>query len=242
MGHCRLERGEKMVVFLKFVGIVPDIVGQCGGIPEAVAVDSAGSAREVELRGLLVAGIVLHITCLDGAFDVLTDEERTTGSIVSPPLYKAFIVGRRMSDFPIYLRNGVIHPSLVDPEEDIGIEIVVILQTTGVASGNIATVLHVVVYAEGRDTELHPRLGGVDRLVDALDEGVDIISPPFINVAETVGIFRKGLLVGDGESSHGIGIEIVVDMNAIDIVTRHDVLHDHADVAVIDLKSGVEDV
>ena len=231
-----------MVVFLKFVGIVPHIVCQSGGVPEAVAVDSAGSAREVELRGLLVAGIVLHITCLDGAFDVLTDEERTTGSIVSPPLYKAFIVGRRMSDFPVYLWDGIVHPSLVYPEEDIGIEVVVILQAAGIAARDVATHFDIVIDAERRDTELHPRLGGVDRLVDALDEGVDIISPPFINVAETVGIFRKGLLVGDGESSHGIGIEIVVDMNAIDIVTRHDVLHDHADVAVIDLKSGVEDV
>ena len=47
--------------------------------------------------------------------------------MLCPPLHERFIVGYLVSDFPVELRYGIVYPSLVYPEEDIGIEVIVVL-------------------------------------------------------------------------------------------------------------------
>ena len=48
-----------------------------------------------------------------------------------PPFDECGIVCRGMADLPIYLRHTIVHPAVVDPKNNIGIKVVIILQTLG---------------------------------------------------------------------------------------------------------------
>ena len=133
-----------------------------------------------------------------GAFDVLPDVERTPGGVLRPPVHKALVVGSGMADGPIELRYDVVHPTLSDPKQYVGIEVVIVLQPAGVTTGNTAAGRKIVVDAKGRNAELHPRFDAVHRVIEHLDEGVDVVATPVGEVVEAIAVGGIGGRIGNG--------------------------------------------
>ena len=194
-----------------------------------------------ELGLHLVDSGILGVGSTHGALYVLADDQRTCPGKTAPPLDELFVVGRAVAQLPIELRHVVVHPALVDPVEHVGIQVVVVLQAARIGARQAAAHLCVVVDAERTDTELDPRLGGTDAFVQHLDEGIDVVTPPFTDVAETIAVALESSLVGDGHACHGIGVEIVVDMEPVDVVAADDVGHYLTDVTVVLGQARVEE-
>ena len=84
----------------------------------------------------------------------------TSVGVFVPPFDKRDVIRRRVSDLPIDLGDVIIDPTLLYPIGDIGVEVVVVLQTVGIATRSVRGAFLVAVDAEGTDTEAYPRLGG----------------------------------------------------------------------------------
>ena len=69
-----------------------------------------------------------------------------------PPEHQLSVVSYLMSHIPVDLRLHIVHQPLPVPEEDIGVEIVIVLQTTGLGSDRMGSLIS--VDAEGTDAEL----------------------------------------------------------------------------------------
>ena len=80
----------------------------------------------------------------------------------------------------------------------------------------------------------------MDSLVKLFYEEVDIETSPVATIADAVGIGTILGVVGNLHASHRIRIEIVVDMEAIDIVARHDIPDHLADVIAALLQGRIE--
>ena len=145
-----------------------------------------------------------------------------------------------MADLPVELGHAVVDPSVVHPFEHVGIEFVVVLQSAGRAAVGVRP--FVAVDAEGRDAKLHPRFNAVDLLAEGLDEDIDIVAAPVGNGGKLASVAVVGGLVGDGDARHGIGIEVVVDMEAIDVIAADDIADDAEDVVAVLALAGVEDL
>ena len=89
-----------------------------------------------------------------------------------------------MTNLPIDLRHAIVYPAIVYPKEHVGIEVVVVLQTSCLASHG--RTLLVSVDAEGRHSELNPRLHARYGVVELLYEEVDVVSAPVANVVYPV--------------------------------------------------------
>ena len=173
----------------------------------------------------------LHLGCeLSGfhrAIDILTDVERTTVSIRVPPVDERRIVGSLVTDFPIKLRNVIIHPAFLHPKKDVGIEIVIVLQTIRI--GTVRIMFLVAVDTERTDAEAHPGFGQDNRPFHLLNQLVDIFTSPITDIIRRISgrnaIFLKTLLIGECFSGVWIGIKIVVHVNRIHIITRQDIFH-----------------
>ena len=81
----------------------------------------------------------------------------------------------------------------------------------------------------------------MDGLIELLDEEVHIIAPPVVDILDAVVIQTELLIVGDILALYGIGIEIVVHVDAVDIVACDDILGDLADIIAILGHTGIED-
>ena len=143
-----------------------------------------------------------------------------------------------MAYLPINLRNVIVHPSVVHPQQHVGIEVVVVLQAVGIAS--VGAALLVPVNAERRHAELHPRLRVAHCLVNLLYQHVHVVAPPVAPVGESPSVCRETQVVGKLLSRIRIRIEIVVHVDGINVVPAHDVAHDFADVSARFGQSGVE--
>ena len=80
------------------------------------------------------------------------------------------------------------------------------------------------------------------RVAEHLDEAIDVVAPPIGDIGHAVAISAKGLLIGDGLSRHRIGVEIIIDMQSVDIVTAHDVGGHVADVFTVFGEARIKDV
>ena len=78
--------------------------------------------------------------------------------------------------------------------------------------------------------------------MEVTDELVDIVAPPVFDGGEATWVCLIVGLVGQGKSVHGIGIEVIVHVNAIHVVVCEDVLDNHAGVGAVFLDGGIEDV
>ena len=93
-----------------------------------------------------------------------------------------------------------------------------------------------------RRAELHPRLGLGDGLVELAYEEVDVIASPVAQVGDSVGHGAELFFVGYGLACHGVGIEIVVDVESVDVISPDDVGGHAADILTVLRQSGVEDI
>ena len=79
------------------------------------------------------------------------------GISVRPPEHQLSVVSYLMSHIPVDLRHHIVHQPLPVPEEDIGVEIVIVLQTTGLGSDRMGSLISV-------DAELDVGLDATDGL------------------------------------------------------------------------------
>ena len=166
---------------------------------------------------------ILQVGSLHCALYVLPDDEYAIRGMSCPPLDERFVVGRLVSDFPINLRHQIVHPALFHPEEDVGIEVVIVLQARRVAAWDGGARFCVVVDAERRDAEFYPGFHVVNAVVEGLDEDIDIVAPPVLHVGKTIVVAAEGFLVGNFLARSRVGVEVVVNVEAVHIVAAHDV-------------------
>ena len=82
----------------------------------------------------------------------------------------------------------------------------------------------------------------MDSLAKLSDEDVYLISSPVTDGSEAAGIVGVELLVGDDLTGSGVGIEVVVHVNAIYIIAADDVIDDLADIVPVLLQCRIEDI
>ena len=142
-----------------------------------------------------------------------------------------------MVQFPVKLRRNVVHPSLFVPKEDVGVEAVVVLQAVGFGTARV--VLLVAPDAEGADAEPHPGFGAAYGVVKLFYEHVHVVAAP---VTPVLPFAELGVACGVGVEGRfaGIGIEIVVYVNGVYLISAHDVAHHVADEVAVFLIRGVE--
>ena len=133
-----------------------------------------------------------------------------------------------MTYLPVYLRDVIIHPAITRPEQYIGIQVIVILQTICFTTQRI--VLLVTVNTERTDTEFHPRFQATDGFMNLLDQYVHVASAPVGTVGESSAVTGKARIIGEVDTLCRIRIKVVVHMDGIHIVTRNNVCHHHTDV------------
>ena len=77
-----------------------------------------------------------ELVCFHGTCYVLADIQMRAfpRRVFVPPLDQRDIVGSRMSDLPIYLWNVIVYPTLFYPVCHVCIQVVVVLQSVGVAA------------------------------------------------------------------------------------------------------------
>ena len=164
---------------------------------------------------------IRRISKLGCTLDILTYIKRTVAGILVPPLDESLVICRLVANLPIDLRHAVIDEAIVYPEENIGIEIIVVLKTESLRTNR--RVFPVAIDTERRNTELHPRLDTMDGFPQLLDKAAHIVSSPVADVAETARIGCIHLLIRNLLASYRIRIEVVVDMKTVDIITAHDI-------------------
>ena len=132
-----------------------DVVNGGFGIPEHGTLHVPHLVSQCKFGGHLVALRILQVGIFGGALHVFADIERTVAGMLVPPSDEGFIVGSGVSYLPVNLWYTVVYPSVVNPKQHVCIEVVIVLQSVGVAAHG--RTLLVAVDAEGRYAELHPR-------------------------------------------------------------------------------------
>ena len=179
-----------------------------------------------------------HLIELGCTLNIFANNKRGILAILIPPMYQLVIVGSLMPYLPIELGNTIVNPSFVTPQQNVSIQLVIVLQTIGTAT--IGIVLYVAVDTKRRNTELHPRLGFTNGIEHLFYEKVYIVTAPVTNVGNAIVVGTEIGLVRDRHTIHWIGIEIVVDMQSVDIITLQYVAHHITDVMTVLLKRRIE--
>ena len=218
--------------------IVTRILANGCGIPLATAIDARQSSLQLVFAVHLMLVGVVRVGELNGSVHILTNKDRTLTGICAPPTDKRLIISGFVANLPINLRNVVVHPTLTHPFQHIGIEVVIVLEACCGTSFRVGSLI--AIDAERRDTELHPRLCPANLYTHLFHELVDVFSAPIVAV-HSVPIHIIGSVVGNGNASHRIGIEIVVHMYAIHIISAHNIASHLADIVAILGDSRVEE-
>ena len=234
-GERRSERGVAVPDAAEAVGHVTVVAQQFAGGPEDVSVDA--------LRLALLDHLLRQLSGLHGAGHVLPDVERCACLEAAPPADERRVVGGLVADLPIELRGAVVDPAVLHPQHHVGIEVVVVLQPARVAA--VAVGRLVAVDAEGADAKADPGLGRGYGHLQLADQEVDVVAPPVIapvgGEARGRTVAGEALLVRERLAGDGVGIEIVVDMDAVDVVTGDDVAHHAADEESAVGDAGIEE-
>ena len=168
----------------------------------------------------------------------------TSVGVFVPPFDKRDVIRRRVSDLPIDLGDVIIDPTLLYPIGDIGVEVVVVLQTVGIATRSVCGAFLVAVDAEGTDTEAYPRLGEQDGTFQFPDQGIHVLPAPIVPLRLAVSfsqaVFPEAVIIRERHTRCGIGIEIIVHMDSVHVVTADDITHYPADKLTAFRQSRVE--
>ena len=160
---------------------------------------------------------------LHNVADILAEVHVASLGVLVPPVGEGQRRGALMLELPVQLRQLVVYPALLRPQQHVGVEVVVVLQAVGLAAAGVAFL--VAPDAEGADAEAYPGLfGRGDFGVYLLDEQVDVVAAP-VGLLHPVAVFGKRLLVGEVGAAGGVGVEVVVEVDAVDIVAVDDVHH-----------------
>ena len=122
---------------------------------------------------------------------------------------------------PVYLRGDVVDVAAVDPSRSVAVEGVVRFKSVRVASAVLAVV--VLPDSEGRHAEHALRVSLVNGIVYAFYYLVDVVASPVGYVVKVRAVFFVFLRVVElcklsVVAVYGIGIEIVVENYAVNVV------------------------
>ena len=156
--------------------------------------------------------------------------------LLDPPLQQNGVaqIGARCR--PIELRREVVRPSIDEPLSRVAVKLRV-----GIKTSNLRGIPR-PPHSKWADSEFHPRLCSLDPHVHLVNQTVDVGPAPIIPRKCSAGseIFPPAVRVGElnGPSAPVlllVRVEIVIDVNAIDVVPLDDVEH-HADRLVANLR------
>ena len=218
--------------------IVAWILADCCSIPLATATDAGQGALQLVLAAHLVLVGIQRVGGLHGTEHVLPDIEGTLTCIRAPPADECLVVGSCVTNLPINLRNVVIDPSLLYPFQHVGIEVVIVLRAVGGTSSRVVSL--VAIDAERTDAKLYPRLCLANRLTHLFHELIDILTTP-ISYVHAASIRVIGSIVWNGNARNRVRVEVVIDVDAIDVVAGDDVVYDLADEFAVFGSSRVEE-
>ncbi len=145
-----------------------------------------------------------------------------------PPRHELRVVGDGEPELPVDLRVDVVEPARQHPLPGVGELQVVALRAARVRAARVGR--RVAPDAERADAELDPRLERLDPLGDRPDELVDVVPPPVLDRREARAVLRVGGGVGQRLAGHGVGVEVVVEVHAVDVVVLHAVQDRRVDV------------
>src|SRR5687768_16441229 len=95
------------------------------------------------------------------AVNAMTNVHMAAIGMPAPPVNEGFVSHFRMAKFPVQLGSYIIDPAIACPEQDVGIEVVIIGLTCGCGTAHRVFIL-VAPYAKGRDPEFAPGLFFLD--------------------------------------------------------------------------------
>src|SRR5699024_4073886 len=105
---------------------------------------------------------------------------------------------------PVQLGGDVVDGALADPGAGVGVLGAVGLQP--LRTGAVRVVFGIAPDTERRDPEPHPGLGVLDALVDAGDQGVDVVAAPVGAAVEAVAAALEAVVVVDLLPLGGVGV------------------------------------
>ena len=210
----------------------------CDGVsrPPAVALNVGQTACDGYFVSQFVGVARVGVGSFHGGFHRLAYVHVSAVGVIVPPSVECSRRGSFVVEFPVELRHHIVHPSLFGPFEHIGIECIVVLQSIGFAAAWVGTL--VAPHAEGADAQAHPWFFLRNHIVQALDEQVHVLATP-IAAVHAVAVGGIAFVVGELIFG-GIGVEIVVHVNCVDIIARDDVAHHGADEFAALRQSRVE--
>ena len=230
-----------MVVTGKFCGKSAFVACHGRRVPQAGTLYAAQRALQAHLLRHLVLRGVVDVGGAHRALHVLPYVERACGGKAAPPVYQFVVVGGGVPDFPVDLRHEIVHPAVVDPKEHVGIKVIVVLQPLCLRARQVCAFFEVMVNAEGRHTKFYPRLHAVNAVAEHLDEGIDIVAPPIVDICNAIAMRGIGLGIGNSQAGYGIRIEVIVDMQSVHVVAAYDVGGDGTDIFAVFRHAGVEE-
>ena len=220
------QRYCRLVFRRQRVGRSLVVAGHPIAMPPDVALHVGELACQSHLRVEFVTVVVARIGHVHGALHVLTDVKVAVMDIVVPPLHQLAARRGLRVQIPVELRHDIVHPSLAVPQQHIGVEAVVVLQTAALRSARVGRL--VAPDAERTDAETHPGLLLFDGIVKLLDQLVHILPTP-VAAVHAVAEFTVARIVGYRFARGRVGVEVIVDMNAVHIVALQNVAHHLAD-------------
>ena len=69
-----------------------------------------------------------------GALHVFANDKRTGTGIMAPPSYECVVVSSFIAYLPVDLWYAIVQPAVVYPEQNVGIQVIIVLQSAGVAA------------------------------------------------------------------------------------------------------------
>lgn len=163
------------------------------------------------------------------------------GGFAAPPLQESHKACVRVRDVPVELRREVVDPSLAEPQSRVGVEFFVLVESFDLfgVSGSPHT--------ERAYADFDPRFDFLGVSVEALDELVDVVSAPVaaVELATHILILLIGFLVREIDDFvrlfilNLIGVEIVVDVDSVNVVSFDDIENDCERVFLRFLFSGI---
>ena len=161
---------------------------------------------------------------------------------LAPPSAELAIVVGGVSECPVDLRRNVVEVVAAEPCERVGEDAGIlpvgawawryaIFGCHGGAGGG----------SSGRAyAETHIGLGGLNHGIHGLDHAVDVVAPPVAEIHARFGRLPLGVVGGGVVGGYAVGVEIVVEEQAIDVVIGDNLFaHVHNPVDAL-LLSGVE--
>ena len=149
--------------------------------------------------------------------------------VLAPPIDEGVVIGLGVANFPIELWHHIIYPTAAQPQEYVGVEVVVIgLACLCVAAGGVLALI--APNTKGANAKFDPGLGGFDGPVEHNDDGIYIAAAPLV-FAEAMAIFGKAWLVGKLFACNAVGVKIIVEMNAIEVVSFYKIFDDESNKA-----------